>query len=140
MDEAEKCDRIGMMARGKLLVEGRPEELKSGFPFKVLTISAEPLFAARLALGRLPEVRTAVMHGDSVHVVTDQVETLCSKLATVLAADGVQLSDAREVPAGLEDVFVHELSSRGLTTPGAAVRGGGEVAGVAPAAADGTTI
>jgi ABC-2 type transport system ATP-binding protein len=124
MDEAEKCDRIGMLARGKLLVEGTPDALKERFPFQVLAVNAEPLFTARQILGRLPGVRTAVMHGDAVHIVVDQAEAVEEQVPQALAGAGVALSGMCLVAAGLEDVFVHELQSRGMVTPHAVTRGG----------------
>ena len=124
LDEAEKCDRIGMMARGQLLVEGTPDELKAGFPFPVLAVAAQPLFEARQVLGRLPGVRTAVLHGDAVHVVVDDAAAAQRQVADALAAAGIQLHQLQAVPAGLEDVFVHELQARGLASPGSLQRGG----------------
>ncbi|MGE5553500.1 MAG: ATP-binding cassette domain-containing protein [Betaproteobacteria bacterium] len=124
MDEAEKCDRIGMIARGRLLVEGTPEELKRRFPFRVLSVSATPLFPARQVLGELPGVRTAVMHGDAVHIVVEDAVKAEDTVAGALARAGVRVYGMREIPAGLEDVFVHELHSRGIETPHAIARGG----------------
>jgi ABC-2 type transport system ATP-binding protein len=125
MDEAEKCDRIGMMARGKLLVEGTPDELKARFPFQVLAVAAHPLFPARQALGALPGVRTAVLHGDAVHIVVDDAAAMETAIPQGLAAAGVTLEAVHLIPAGLEDVFVHELQSRGLAGPKSVQRGGG---------------
>ncbi|MDI3280817.1 MAG: ABC transporter ATP-binding protein [Bacillota bacterium] len=124
MDEAEKCDRIGMMARGHLLVEGTPQELRERFPFRVLAIKAEPLFAARQVLGKLQGVKTAVLHGDVVDVVVEDAEAVITRAPEALAAAGLSFQSLREIPPGLEDVFVHELSSRGLATPHTVARGG----------------
>lgn len=124
MDEAEKCDRIGMMARGRLLVEGTPRQLREGFPFPVLAVAAAPLFPARQVLGALPGVHTAVLHGDAVHLVVEDAGAVAAAAPGALAAAGIRLQGIRPIPAGLEDVFVHELQSRGLAAPGALQRGG----------------
>jgi ABC-2 type transport system ATP-binding protein len=42
MDEAERCHRVGLVHRGRLLVEGEPRALMAGFP------SFEEAFLARL--------------------------------------------------------------------------------------------
>lgn len=127
MDEAEKCDRVGMMARGRLLVEGTPEELRRRFPFHVLAVAATPLFQAQQTLASLPEVRTAVLHGDAVHIVVE-APSAEGLVRDRLAQVGVAVSEVRSIPAGLEDVFVHELVSRGLAVPrsakGVAARAG----------------
>lgn len=109
MDEAEKCDRVGMMARGKLLVEGTPDQLKEGFPFQVLAVAAEPLFPARQVLGKLPGVRTAVLHGDAVHIVVADASEAERRVSDALTEAGIRLRGIKPIPAGLEDVFVHEL-------------------------------
>lgn len=129
MDEAEKCDRIGMMAQGHLLVEGTPEELRARFPYQVLAVTAAPLFPARQALARVPGVRTAVLHGDAVHLVAENPAAVEAALPMALEAAGVHLAGVQRIEAGLEDVFVHELQSRGLTTPVAATQGGEAHAG-----------
>lgn len=129
MDEAEKCDRIGMIARGRLLVEGTPVQLKEGFPFEVLAVSAEPLFSARQVLGDLPEVQTAVLHGDAVHVVVNDAAAAEERVSGALVAAGIRLLGMQRTGVGLEDVFVHELVSRGLAVPGSLQRGGDAGAG-----------
>lgn len=122
MDEVEKCDRVGMMARGKLLIEGTPAELKAGFPFTVLAVDADPLFPARQALGGQSWVRTAVLHGDAVHIVVEDADQAEREVPVLLEQAGVRLGGMQRIDAGLEDVFVHELHSRGLDTPGVANR------------------
>lgn len=131
MDEAEKCDRIGMLARGRLLIEGTPAELKARFPYQVLAVAAEPLFPARQVLGAQPWVQTAVLHGDAVHIVVADAAAAAAQAPQVLAAAGVRCHGLQPIPAGLEDVFVHELVSRGLATPGALQRGPGGMAAAA---------
>lgn len=129
MDEAEKCDRVGLLASGKLLVEGTPDELKATFPYSVLAVTADPLLPARQVLGRLPGVHTAVQYGVTVHIVVEDAAAVQARIAGALAAAGVRLSGVEAISAGLEDVFVHEIRSRGLSAPGALQRGGGAVAG-----------
>jgi hypothetical protein len=43
MDEAERCHRVGLVHRGRLLLEGEPRALMRGHP------SFEELFVARVA-------------------------------------------------------------------------------------------
>jgi ABC-2 type transport system ATP-binding protein len=122
MDEAEKCDRIGMMAQGHLLVEGTPSELKERFPYQVLAVDAEPLFVARQILGAQSWVKTAVLHGDAVNIIVEDAAAASVKVAEVL---GERLRGVRQVESGLEDVFVHELHARGLGAPRSAAQKGG---------------
>lgn len=124
MDEAEKCHRVGMLARGKMLVEGTPDQLKEGFPYQILAVFADPLFKARQVLETLPGVGTAVLHGDAVHIVVPDAGAAEQQVREALARAGLTLHQLRQIPAGLEDVFVHELNSRGLAS--VSVQRGGE--------------
>lgn len=126
MDEAEKCDRIGMLAHGRLLAEGTPASLKAGFPYQVVRVAAAPLLAARRALQGEPWVRTAVIHGDAVHVVVDDAAEAARRIPPALAAAGVACDGVEPVAPSLEDVMVHAMVTSGLATPAAARGEGGD--------------
>ncbi len=47
MDEAERCHRLAILDRGRLVAEGAPKELMSGIPAIVVEIEAEDVNGAR---------------------------------------------------------------------------------------------
>lgn len=127
MDEAAKCSRIGLMASGTLLKEGSPGELLEAFPFRVLEIRASPLFRAKTALSSAPGVRTAVIHGEAIHVIVADVAAGERSVRAVLAAGSFELSEITRAEPSLEDVFIAELSARPPEAGG--LEGGGPRAG-----------
>ena len=109
MDEAERCTDVGYIYLSRLLVLGKPDELKS-LPH------VTPAGTTRLEL-RLPKptealsllrarkgVRDATLFGETIHLLVDDTvtpESLHSGLG--LASDAIE---SRQIAPSLEDVFV----------------------------------
>lgn len=123
MEEAEYCNRIAMIDRGKLVALGSPRELRN-LPMggELFEIRCAPLGAALNALGTMPGVVDAAIFGDALHVVlaSDGTERLSADdLPDILARQGIHADPAKRVLPSLEDVFVrlvtHEQETRSMT-------------------------
>ncbi len=114
MDEAERCSDVGYIFMSKLLVLGKPDELKQhpdvtpeGSRRYELGI---PNATGHLAeLRRLDGVRDATLFGETVHVLVDQ-HLSPDRMLEQIGLDGVGV-DCREITPSLEDVFVTLTSS-----------------------------
>lgn len=97
MDEAERCQRLALIAGGHLLAEGTPEELRAGLPGQRFVLRAADLRGALSAARETPGVQGAWIIGDEVRVTTadDRAPAALARLGTLTP-----------VPATLEDVFV----------------------------------
>ena len=106
MDEAEHCDRLGMIYGGRLVALGSPHELKDALSEGVLLeVRADPLMLALAAAGGAPGVREAAVFGSGLHViVTDTAAT--GPLREALESAGVRVSGIAPIRPTLEDVFV----------------------------------
>ncbi|MBF0542821.1 MAG: ABC transporter ATP-binding protein [Candidatus Riflebacteria bacterium] len=104
MDEAEHCDRLAMIYRGKLIALGSPTKMKEEHAHGVLLeIETEPLMDALALLEKEPSIRELAVFGATLHaLVSDETE---AKIAVqrILANQGASIT--RIVPT-LEDVFV----------------------------------
>ncbi len=70
LDEAERCNRVGLIHRGRLLACGTPDEVKKLMRGTILEIRAEePRQAVTVLKERLPAVSVGLF-GDRVHVVS----------------------------------------------------------------------
>ncbi|MCB9869080.1 MAG: ABC transporter ATP-binding protein/permease [Planctomycetes bacterium] len=107
MDEAERCTHIAYLHMSRLMVLGRPKDLKrvpavTPAGTRRLEVTT-PHPARRLpALRQLPGVRDATLFGETVHVLA---ETSVDTAAIAAAAGGGEVG-VREIPPSLEDVFV----------------------------------
>ena len=68
MDEAERCNRVALMDKGRLLVTDRPKALKEQMHGELLEVVAEPQREAREALGGMAAVLGVQLFGDRLHV------------------------------------------------------------------------
>lgn len=110
MDEAEYCNRIALINRGKLVATGSPNALRSmELGGKLLEIACAPLGAAVKALAN--QVSEAAIFGDKLHVVLDPAGLAEEMLEGFLAENGVEVRGIRSVQPGLEDVFVRLVSA-----------------------------
>lgn len=124
MDEAERCTDVGYIFMSRLLVLGKPDELK-GLPevtppgTKRYEIRV-PSPAERLPqLRSLPGVLDATLFGETIHaMVEDRLGP--STLQNELGEDGKP--DIREIPPTLEDVFVTLTRNAEKTRPQHTIR------------------
>jgi ABC-2 type transport system ATP-binding protein len=112
MDEAARCNRLGFMHAGRLLVEGAPRELTAAMAGHVLELAAQPKEAAKRVAAADPEVEDVLTFGDRFHVRVKSLEGPQARLPEQLAAAGVTLTRLRPVAPSLEDVFISLLASQ----------------------------
>ncbi len=110
LDEAERCNRVGLIHRGKLLAVGTPDKVKKLMRGTILEIrSSEPRKAAALLRERL-KADSVGLFGDRVHVVTPEPERVTAQAEKFLRGAGFELVSLRAVEPALEDVFVSVLA------------------------------
>ena len=113
MDEAEYCDRLGLIYRGELIALGTPHTLKTEMMKEdVLEICCDRAEDALPKIAKLPSVKEAAMFGRSLHVVTlDRCQTEAES-RRMLEAEGYTLERIEQITPSLEDVFVSLIEAR----------------------------
>lgn len=105
LDEAERCTRIGMMHKGKILIEDEPKRVRGSLGLPMIEVwSGNARTAAELVKG-LGNVRGASLYGDRLHITLGKKETAAEVIAA-LEQGGVDVKDFREILPSLEDVFI----------------------------------
>lgn len=114
MDEAEYCNRVGMMVSGKLLAMNTPLALKEQFvPGDVYEIYAAPLLDGLSALEASPLVLRAGLAGDHLRVIVKKEGNEVG-LRQMLEDAGVDVQAVQVGEPILEDVFIHLAKEREL--------------------------
>ena len=117
MEEAEYCNRLALIFRGKMVALGTPSELKRGsMKGEILLVECAPLGTAIEALQNGPGVIDAAVFGNALHIVVDDAATAQPSLQKLLEGRGVTVSRMEKIRPTLENVFVS------LTTTRAGVR------------------
>jgi ABC-2 type transport system ATP-binding protein len=121
MDEAERCHQLAILAEGRIVAQGEPQQLMSDIPAAVVEVEAPDTGAARRALLEDPAVLSVAQLGTRLHVMLDPAtsEPAARTMARLRAAS---VSASTElVRASLEDVFVAATGfGRARRTPHAA--------------------
>ncbi len=113
MEEAEYCNRLALIFRGKIVALGTPSELKrDSMKGELLLLECEPLGAAVKALQTAPGVMDAAVFGNALHLVVESAAQAAPLLHKYLAERGVAVSRMEEIRPSLEDVFVSLTTNR----------------------------
>lgn len=108
MDEAERCHRLAILDRGRVVADGTPAELMRdiGYVVVVLEVAAGGELAARARLLEAPEVASCAQIGNRLRVLVEPTVSEPAELVSgLLSALGVAATAAVTGP-NLEDVFV----------------------------------
>ena len=111
MEEAESCDRLALLNRGRLIALDTPRRLRAGMP--------EPIFRVRSPepvrdVGRLAgdtAVIDAALFGRAIHMVLDPGSGV--GLDEVLPRNGLPTESGARIQPSLEDVFVSYVRRAG---------------------------
>ena len=117
MEEAEYCNRLAMIYRGKMVALGTPTELKQKFmKGELLLVEAQPLGRAVDVLQSTSGILDAAVFGNALHLVVPKAEPAIPLVRNHLQSSGVTVRSIEKIRPTLEDVFVS------LTTEGAQAR------------------
>ena len=105
MDEAERCHRLAILDRGRLVANGSPQELMANLPGSTLRVDCAEPRRVQQALANQEHVLGVAQIGSSLRVLTDLREGGAEWLRERLRPIGADAHVAI-VPANLEDVFV----------------------------------
>jgi ABC-2 type transport system ATP-binding protein len=111
LDEAERCSRVALMDRGRLLVTAAPDALRTSAGAAV-EVLARPYRDAAEWLRRQPEVVDVEAFGQRLHAslageAAD--DATVSRLEAGLRAAGLQVESIRRTTPSLEDVFIQQI-------------------------------
>jgi len=110
LDEAERCNRVGLIHKGKILALETPDEVKKLMRGTIVEIrSSEPRKATNMLREQL-KAESVSLFGDRVHVVTSEPEKIAQSVEAIFAKSDIELLGIRPIAPALEDVFVSVLA------------------------------
>lgn len=107
LDEAERCDRVGLMHRGKLIRCDAPAALKSSLEEACYAVAPADSHAAQTELAKLPGVLSVEPAGAKLHIFAAR-NVPVPDLARAAGAE------VTEITPSLEDVFIAVIRKQEL--------------------------
>jgi len=106
LDEAERCNRVGLMHRGRLVRCDSPQALRSGLTEVCYEVQCPDQRRARELLRSLPGVLNVEPAGAAMHLFLSSQETSVDKLQQALTDKGLGPSQFKSIDPSLEDIFI----------------------------------
>jgi ABC-2 type transport system ATP-binding protein len=109
LDEAERCNRLALLHKGRVLGLGTPAEVKGLMPGVLLELRCpSPYRVARILREGIPGLGVGLF-GDRLHLSTRTPEAHSERVRRVLSESGEVAGELRPIEPTLEDVFVAVL-------------------------------
>ena len=107
MDEAERCNQVGLMFRGQLMEQGAPAMLREMAPGEMLALYTPDLARAEVILPEFPDYLTHQVYGDRLHVFVADAAASRPRLETFLQAHDIDVQELYVDEPRLEEAFIH---------------------------------
>jgi len=113
MEEAEYCNRLALMNRGRLIALDTPRALRARVVEPILKVKTDDAPRAVEALSSAPGVLDAAMFGRALHVTVEDAANGEAAVRQALEHAGQRVEDVEPIEPSLEDVFVSLVRAEG---------------------------
>lgn len=117
MEEAEYCNRLALMASGRIIAIGAPSELKKDWmPETVIDLECDRVIEATELLGKETIFSESAIFGSKIHLVTKNPDEAIPMARRFLEDAGITVFRLEIITPSLEDVFVTLTSPKSTKT------------------------
>jgi ABC-2 type transport system ATP-binding protein len=111
LDEAERCHRVALLDRGKLLFCDTPSNLKARMGKGVLSIAAPNPRSVREEIEHAEGISSLLLTGDGLHVVVDDAARRIPEFEALLRRANISFEAIQQVAPTIEDLFVDAVGN-----------------------------
>ena len=105
LDEAERCDRVALLSKGRLAALDTPVALQGSLRGRTFAVDSDAPHRAMEFMRAQPGVRSAALFGQSLHLTLESRGNE-SELHALLQNGGIAVRSIAELEPSLEDVFI----------------------------------
>ena len=116
MDEAERCNRVGLIYRGRLIAYDTPAAIKKTIPGHLLEFTPSQFVPARELVSAMAGVIEAQTYGARLHVFIDDVALRRPAIEAALEGQGITWTGMRVIEPRMEEAFIsliHRVQANG---------------------------
>jgi ABC-2 type transport system ATP-binding protein len=105
LDEAERCTRIGLMHKGRILIEDEPKNVRNSLDQHMIEVWSDNARSAMAPVRNIGGVHSVSLYGDRLHIALEKKMNPAEVVAQLRHA-GIDVKDFRDILPSLEDVFI----------------------------------
>jgi len=110
LDEAERCSRIALMHKGKIIALDTPEAVQNSIGHKTIELVCDDVRSAGILLSE--HNLSPQLFGDRLNLLSPDPGSDSQKAKAILEASGIVVHSIRILTPSLENVFIHLVSER----------------------------
>ncbi|HEX7621153.1 MAG TPA: ABC transporter ATP-binding protein [Anaerolineales bacterium] len=110
MDEAERCNQVGLIYKGRLIAHDTPAGIKRMVPGHLLEFKPAKFVPARDLMSGLPGVLEVQTYGALLHIFVEDAEHGRRTIEKTLGAQGLEWSGMRVIEPRMEEAFISLVS------------------------------
>lgn len=114
LDEAERCSRVALMNRGRIMIAGTPAGVQKAMKGEVIEIVLGRVRDAFILFKDSSLVREVQAFGDRLNVIVDDARRDYPPIAAAMSAAGIPVDSHRVISPSLENVFISLLTHNGF--------------------------
>lgn len=112
MDEAERCDWVGLLYQGRIVARNSPAAIKRMVPGQLLQFAPRPFPPAQRLVTGMEGVLEVQTYGAQLHVFVDDSTLRQPQLEAALRAEGIRHDAIREIEPRMEEAFISLIRRR----------------------------
>ena len=109
LDEAERCNRVGLLQNGRLLDADTPAALRAGLAGRLVEIVCTEVRRAFALLKRQPGLKEIQIFGDRLNILLEGGPGQEGPLREALEREGIRVAAWRGIQPRLENVFISRM-------------------------------
>jgi ABC-2 type transport system ATP-binding protein len=115
MDEAERCNQVGLIYKGRLIAKDTPAGIKKMVPGHLLEFRPDKFVPARDLVTGMPGILEVQTYGAMLHLFVDEVEQRREQIEKALTAQGIAWSGMRVIEPRMEEAFISLVARQEAT-------------------------
>lgn len=110
LDEAERCGRVALMNKGKVMVVDSPQNIKKLMSGEIIEIVCDPIRDAGKILKTQAFVRDVQAFGDRLNIIVDEAKRDFPSVEQALHDQNIHICEWRVINPSLENIFISLMS------------------------------
>jgi len=106
MDEAERCNQVGLIYKGRLIAQDKPAGIKQMVPGRLLEFKPAKFVPARDLVTGMPGILEVQTYGAMLHLFVDEIDRRRKQVEKALTAQGIAWSGMRVIEPRMEEAFI----------------------------------